>query len=130
LEKENLNYKRANADCRSHMEYLDQRNNSLRIEKGELKKKISELESELSTKEDLLKNKNGLRGESDLNGLTPIEVAEKLINAQEEYKTSSIQRAFGAGEKEVYNIFDTSELRQIAEHLLVYCNHQEEDVNE
>ncbi len=89
----------------------------------ELKDKISELESKLSDKENLLKIKNGLCGESELSGLTPIEVAEKLINTEAEYETNSIQRAFGAGEKEKYNIFSVSELRQIAEHLLVYCNH-------
>ncbi len=104
--------------------------NDLSQQVEKLKEKISELESELSEKENLLKIKNGLCGESELRELTPIEVAEKLINAESEYETNSIQRAFGAGEKEKYNIFSVSELRQIAEHLLVYCNYQKENENE
>ena len=79
-------------------------------------------------RERIYKQKNGLCRENGLIGLTPIEVAEKLINAESEYETSSIQRAFGAGEKRRYNIFSASELRQIAEHLLVYCNHNSEEV--
>ncbi len=98
----------------------------LEKENEEQKKKISELESELSVKENLNKTENGICEEIELSGLTPIEVAEKLINAESEYETNIIQRAFGAGEKEKYNIFSVSELRQIAEHLLVYCNHNSE----
>ena len=101
--------------------------NELRQAVDDLRERISSLESELSVKENLLKIKNGLCGENDLSGLTPIEVAEKLINAEGEYKTNSIQRAFRAGEKGKYKIFDVSELRQIAEYLLVYCNHNLEE---
>lgn len=111
--------------CDENMQ-LQLKRNELRQTVDDLQEKISELESELSVKENLLKIKNGLCGENDLSGLTPIEVAEKLINAESEYETNSIKRAFGAGEKEKYNIFSVSELRQIAEHLLVYCNANEE----
>lgn len=55
----------------------------------------------------------------------PIKVAEMLIDAQGTYETSSISRAFGAGEIEAYNLYSKSDLRQIAEHLLVYCNNAE-----
>ena len=101
---------------------------SLQKENKDLKNKISELESELSIKENLLKIKNGICGENDLSGLTPIEVAEKLITAESEYETNSIQRAFGAEEKGKYYIFSVSELRQIAEHLLVYCTYNSEEI--
>ena len=56
----------------------------------------------------------------------PIKVAEILIDATGTYKTNSLSRAFGAGDTGIYNLYSKSDLRQIAEHLLVYCNNAEE----
>ena len=56
----------------------------------------------------------------------PIKVAETLIDATGTYKTNSLSRAFGAGDTETYNLYSKSDLRQIAEHLLVYCNNSDE----
>lgn len=56
----------------------------------------------------------------------PIKVAEMLIDAQGTYETNIIQRKFGAKEIETYTMYSKSDLRQIAEHLLVYCNNSEE----
>ena len=56
----------------------------------------------------------------------PIKVAETLIDATGTYKTNSLSRAFGAGDTGTYNLYSKSDLRQIAEHLLVYCNNAEE----
>ena len=56
----------------------------------------------------------------------PIKVAEMLIDAQVTYETNSLSRAFGAGDTETYNLYSKSDLRQIAEHLLVYCNNSDE----
>lgn len=56
----------------------------------------------------------------------PIKVAEMLIDATGTYKTNSLSRAFGAGDTGTYNLYSKSDLRQIAEHLLVYCNNAEE----
>lgn len=56
----------------------------------------------------------------------PIKVAETLIDATGTYKTNSLSRAFGAGDTGTYNLYSKSDLRQIAEHLLVYCNNVEE----
>lgn len=62
---------------------------------------------------------------------SPIECAMVLINAAFEYNTNNItQRIFGAGEKAWAKQYSVSELRQIAEHLLVYCKHNEESDNE
>ena len=58
---------------------------------------------------------------------TPIECAEMLINAIFEYDTSAVQKAFGAGEKARTNYYSVDELRQIAKHLIVYCNHAENE---
>ena len=56
----------------------------------------------------------------------PIKVAEMLIDSQGTYETNSLSRAFGAGDTGTYNLYSKSDLRQIAEHLLVYCNNAEE----
>lgn len=60
----------------------------------------------------------------------PIEVASMLINARVEYETNALQRAFGAGEKALADKYSDDDLRQIAEHLLVYCNHNSEETEQ
>lgn len=57
-----------------------------------------------------------------------IDVVSMLIKATEKVKTNSIQRAFGPNMPDEYEIekYSKSDLRQIAEHLLVYCNNSEE----
>lgn len=57
----------------------------------------------------------------------PIEVASMLINANYTRNKSNLERkisiAFGNNSDTVTeNVYSASELRQIAEHLLVYCN--------
>lgn len=56
----------------------------------------------------------------------PIKVADMLINAEGEYEHNPIAKALYKEDKGTYRIFDIGELRQIAEHLLVYCNHNGE----
>lgn len=56
----------------------------------------------------------------------PIKVADMLINAEGEYEHNAIAKAFCGEDKGTYRIFGIGELRQIAEHLLVYCNHNGE----
>lgn len=54
----------------------------------------------------------------------PIKVAEMLITAKGECEPLHIGNyAF----EDTYRIFDVSGLRQIAEHLLIYCNHNKEE---
>mgnify|MGYP000756261933 CR=1 FL=1 len=84
------------------------------------KEKIYELEKKLSGKID---------GMVKL-PLEPVDAASMLINARIEYETNSLQRAFGAGEKALADRYSDDDLRQIAEHLLVYCNHNSEDEGE
>lgn len=57
----------------------------------------------------------------------PISVAQTLISAKRSYELSAEEKAKSGLEKGYYHIFDVSELRQIAEHLLIYCNHNGED---
>lgn len=60
---------------------------------------------------------------SDFLPAEPIKVVDMLINAQTEYENNSI---FATQKEYTANTFSVSELRQIAEHLLVYCNHNGE----
>lgn len=57
----------------------------------------------------------------------PIKVAEMLIYATETYETSSLAKRFGAGDTATYKLYSNADLRQIAEHLLVYCNNSEDE---
>lgn len=63
---------------------------------------------------------------SDFLQTEPIKVVDMLINAEGEYEHSPLAKALYKQDKGIYRIFDVSELRQIAEHLLVYCNHNGE----
>lgn len=56
----------------------------------------------------------------------PISVAQTLISEKRGYELSEEEKQRSGLEKGYYHIFDISELRQIAEHLLVYCNHNGE----
>ena len=56
----------------------------------------------------------------------PIKVAEMLIDATETYETSRLAKKFGAGDTTTYKLYSKADLRQIAEHLLVYCNNSDE----
>lgn len=60
----------------------------------------------------------------------PIKVVDMLINAEGEYEHIPIVKQICGTDKGTYRIFEVSELRQIAEYLLVYCNSQKENVNE
>lgn len=58
----------------------------------------------------------------DLLPTEPIKVADLLINAYGEFENNPVVKKILGKDKDTYRIFDISELRQIAEHLLVYCN--------
>lgn len=51
----------------------------------------------------------------------PIKVADMIISAKGAHEENSLARVFGSE----YQLFSISEIRQIAEHLLVYCNANE-----
>lgn len=60
--------------------------------------------------------------------LTPLEVANALINHTTHYEASKL--LFSLLPEGDYKSFDFDELEQIAEHLLVYCKHNKKDGNE
>ena len=78
----------------------------------EMQHNIDSLKSELAESQD---NKIQLPHE-------PIKVASMLIDATETYETNSLANRFGAGDTATYKLYSNADLRQIAEHLLVYCN--------
>lgn len=59
--------------------------------------------------------------------IEPIDVAAMLIRETVRLKTSSIQKAFNPNAPEEYEIdkYSAKDLKEIAEHLLAYCNNQE-----
>lgn len=85
------------------------------------------------TKEDFegfkkcLKKNIGAATVTDFLPTEPIKVADMLINAEKEYEYNSVVKKICGTDKGIYRIFDVSELRQIAEHLLIHCNHNKEE---
>ena len=55
--------------------------------------------------------------------IEPIKIAEYLMDRTVEVKNTFPM--LQGGEASIVPVHDVSELRQIAEHLLVYCNHAE-----
>lgn len=93
-------------------------------EKEPLETRLKLLKSE---RDDLREEDEKLKKAQDFSDLTPIEVANMLINAEGEYEHNPITKALYKEDKGTYRIFDIGELRQIAEHLLIYCNHNKEE---
>ena len=67
---------------------------------------------------------------SDFLPTEPIKVADMLINAIYTREKGDMEKAFhkafgNNSDTVVENVFEISELRQVAEHLLIYCNHNE-----
>ena len=91
-------------------------NNGLLSRITEMQSNIDCLKTELT---EVQKNKFELPGE-------PIKAAEMLIYATKTFESNSIQRALGVGESYNCDVYSKSDLKQIAEHLLVYCNNDEE----
>lgn len=68
-------------------------------------------------------SENNFENVTDFLPTEPIKVAELLITTKGECEPLHIGNDTF---KDTYRIFEVSELRQIAEHLLVYCNHNGE----
>lgn len=56
----------------------------------------------------------------------PLETANMLINAEYSRQTSSVEKAFTGCNVAKGHIYSVDDLKQIAEHLLVYCKHNKE----
>ena len=102
-------------------------NQLMEVEK-ESQERIAELESELEVKDNLLKIKNRLNNSIDFESdrlvklpFDALETANMLINATYKAEIPFLERQV---DRDIYSIDD---LEQIAEHLLVYCKHNQED---
>lgn len=114
MEKSNVE-KAAEKICEENKELRAEiKDNKCQIE--EMRQHIECLKSDLAEAQD---NKIQLPHE-------PIKAAEMLIYATETYETSSLAKRFGAGDTATYKLYSNADLRQMAEHLLVYCNNSED----
>lgn len=82
---------------------------------AKFKKQIDFLNNEISKYRHALREKE-LESKAKM-PCNPIEVAQMLMNVSE--TTDQFGNVWNHG-------YDTSQLRQIAEHLIVYCNHNED----
>lgn len=57
----------------------------------------------------------------------PIGIAKDLINAEGKFERRNPFEIALCGAEKTYRIFDILELRQIAEHLLIYCDYSEKN---
>ena len=60
----------------------------------------------------------------------PIDVARKLIQSTFKVQKSPLEKAFTGGKYSVVAYYSPTELRQIAKHLLVYCDGAEDKEDE
>ena len=108
-------------------QYVEYKTYERRVD--DLCRQIAELESELEVKDNLLKIKNGLCGNNDELQIDPMEAAQMLINSTYEYELSDLEKAFfKCGDTRTTERYSIDDLEQIAEHLLVYCKHNLEEV--
>lgn len=82
-----------------------------------------EMEKEMKVWDIQIKNNRVI---ADFLPTEPIKVADMLINVEGKYEHNPLAKAFCGTDKGTYRIFDVGKLKQIAEHLLVYCNHHGE----
>ena len=59
--------------------------------------------------------------------ITPLKVAEALINAGFEVETSALEKTFTKQEKVFVKAFDENELSEIAEYLQVYYKYNKQE---
>ncbi len=100
------------------------KNESLYQQREELEHKISELEFEILTKGSVVEVPIASG---------PMSVAEQLISATYTRKKGNIEKSICVAigddsDTAIEKAYTISELKQIAEHLLVYCNHNSEEV--
>lgn len=101
-------YKKQKADMQAHIDCLKAELQEIQCYSDELKQE--------------LKMKHNLSAE-------PIDVASMLIKATRTVRTNYIQKAFNPNALDEYETkkYSKSDLRQIAEHLLAYCNNSENE---
>lgn len=125
---------------RAHIRFCENAKRSLGTTIDKTEKQISEMQSHidcLKAELEEIQKKNNLCVKITDHGiqfckektkelpLEPIEVATMLIKATVSCEANSIQKAFGYTDEYEADRYSNDDLRQIAEHLLVYCNNAE-----
>lgn len=123
VEKYRKAFDDAKNECDCQIEEYQKKIEELGDEKESLEMRLKLLKKD---RDDLREEVEKLKKIQDFSDLTPIEVVNALINAGGEYEHNPLTKAFYGTDKGTYRIFNIGELRQIAEHLLVYCNHNGE----
>lgn len=127
LQSEVEKYRKAFEDAKKERDYqiaeYQKRIEELTDEKESIEMRLKLLKKD---RDDLREEVEKLKKTQVFSNLTPIEIANMLINAEGEYEHNPLAKALYKEDKGIYRIFEVSELRQIAEHLLVYCNHNGE----
>lgn len=98
---------------KKHRREIDEKNCQI----AEMQSRIDCLKAEL---EDSKSEKQELPFE-------PIDVAKMLIESKYTYENDVISKAIHKSDTSTVDRYKVSDLRQIAEYLLVYCNHNSED---
>ena len=94
---------------------------------GQLKAEIAELRRTNDALNNAIKDTDKKMETMHELPASPMECAEMLINANYKYDTPDFLKKIGGPKEQCINIYTTKELRQIAEHLLVYCKYNEGD---
>ena len=123
LDEKQIEIDRLQSEVEKYLKAFEQAKKERDCQIAEYQKKIEELKVENA---ELHCEMQAMKVFPDEIPTEPIKVADMLINAEGEYEHNPIVRKICGTDKGKYRIFDVSELRQIAEHLLVYCNHNGE----
>lgn len=123
VEKYRKSFENANNELKDLKIKIEEEYKTLEIEVDRIRKNERELSEENAELHCKLQAVNAFQKGYPTE---PIKVADMLINYEGEYEHNPIAKALYKEDKDTYHIFDISELRQIAEHLLVYCNHNGE----
>lgn len=100
---------------------------SLEATQGELDKALKQIALDQEKMSELICEIDCKR--SEIMPDEPIKTADCLIHARGIRETSRIERAFRKAERyENYDLYSISDLREIAAHLLAYCDNNKQEV--
>lgn len=126
----------------AHIRFCESAKRSLMPTIDKMDKQISEMQSHidcLKAELEEIQKKNDLYVKITNHGiqfckektkelpLEPVDVAAMLIKATVTCKANSIQKAFNCPDEYEADRYSKADLKEIAEHLLVYCNNAEEE---
>lgn len=115
------NYKAQIQQKEAKISRLEKEREELRNQRNEQMTIVNELKQKVNTLEEQSKQDSS-KTIADFLPSEPVCIAGMLINLQFECENNPLSKMVTKEETYMRKMFDVSELRQIAEHLLVYCN--------